>query len=137
MTAEPNTKRPQTSRSIPVTDSFTRGTIEWCSRANTDCSDLGTYTFLWKPVAIDGFIEICGVSSSSTDNIERQSKASMKQAHVEYMGGTILTDMSYFNEVEASSGFDGATATCRTTSLVEPAGEWRVRLFVPTRKDQF
>lgn len=137
MTDVPETDAPQVSRQIPVTSTFTRDSLDWCSSANGGCTDVGQYVFLWKPVVFDGKIEICGVGSGTSDEVTAKSLVSMQRARAELNGNVILSDMSFFNNAGNDSNFRGVMANCRTTGITEPDEKWGVWFRVPSRSDEF
>ena len=108
---------------VPAGDGFRDDELRWDSIGKA-------YEFRWAVTVIDSQIAVCGVGRFLSPVTFVQTRGVLRKAAVMFEGRSILSDLSFFNTVDANVPLEGASATCRSTGQKAPKGEFGVELAI-------
>ncbi len=103
---------PATAQSITIDQSFKLESLDW--RGST-----GRFIIMWRPIAIDGKLAVCG-AYSARGSLDRATDRAMEAMDFYQDNRRVMRDMGFFNNV-SSRHFDdallGQQASCRVTNV--------------------
>lgn len=102
---------PVNAQSITIDQSFTLESLDW--RGST-----GRFIIMWRPIAIDGKLAVCG-AYSARGSLDRATDRAMEAMDFYQDNRRVMRDMGFFNNV-SSRHFDdallGQQASCKVTN---------------------
>lgn len=109
---------PASAQSITIDQSFKLESLDW--RGST-----GRFIIMWRPIAIDGKLAVCG-AYSARGSLDRATDRAMEAMDFYQDNRRVMRDMGFFNNV-SSRHFDdallGQQASCRVTNVSVAAAE--------------
>jgi hypothetical protein len=96
---------------VTVDDTFVEGDIQFTG-------ELGiVYTFLWRAIAHEGELAICGVGRYMRPRLRTTVRGMLRGASVTTAGQDVPHDLTYFTNARSAQSMRSEQATCRSTGI--------------------
>ncbi|MGI3183668.1 hypothetical protein [Nioella aestuarii] len=96
---------------LAVDDSFVESDIRFTG-------ELGiVYSFLWRAVAYEGEVAICGVGRVTRPRLRTTVRGMLRGASIQTSGQDVPLDLTYFTNARSVPALRTETATCRSTGI--------------------
>jgi hypothetical protein len=118
------------TRQIPVDGDFGDGYVNWPGLP-------GGYYFKARVVAVDGWLELCGVGVFTDAYTRATEQQVLRDTKFTMNGEPILEDLTFFARVNRKRDLGGATANCARTNAAVPNGEVTFDIDVPNKRYRF
>lgn len=77
----------------------------------------------WKPIAVDGRVEICGATIIPNPTYRRDTRRALERAKIYINDQLVLEDLSYWEQPRGVRNPENAIGNCKATNF--PASEVR------------
>lgn len=106
------------SRTIPFDEDFQGEDFNWSS--NVPGHTGGSTIFYFKPINVNGMLEVCGVWTHVGDAGREHARKIMEGLVMISNGQRVLSSFTYFTKAKAPSDFASTPANCAATGVAYP-----------------